>query len=141
MKDYVVNPVFVFNSFENYKEFCNLLDSKRISHTDFEDLAADEYNVEVYYRFSFEKFKQIYNCIYNLEKYRETYRKSRETYRKSREKEFEATSKFKESVNDRKDMDLVATLYGDMLTSESATNQNCRAYHKAQQMVTKELFG
>ena len=133
MKEYVINPVFVFNSFENYKEFCNLLDSKRICHTDFEDLAADEYNVEVYYRFSFDKFKQIYNCIYNLERHREN-------YRKAREKEFETTSKFEESVNDRKDMALVATLYGDMLTSESVANQNCQAYHKAQQMAATAIF-
>lgn len=134
MKDYVVNPVFVFNSFENYKEFCNLLDSKGIGHADFEDLATDDYHVEVYYRFSFEKFKQIYNCIHNLEKYREN-------YHKAREKEFEATSKFEESVNDRKDMDQVAVLYGDMLTSENIANQNCRAYHKAQQMAATAIFG
>ena len=134
MTDYVINPVFVFNSFENYKEFCNLLDSKRISHTNFEDLTGDEYNVEVYYRFSFDKFKQIYNCIHNLETYREN-------CRKAREKEFEATSKFEESVNDRKDMALVATLYDDMLTSESVANQNCQAYNKAQQMAATAIFG
>lgn len=131
MRDYLLNPTFVFDSLAQAHQFETMLAA---CHIDFEVTEESTIMVQPFYHFSFYQFKKIYNAVNELTCLSRLLAAARNN-------QVQVQSKFDELVANRADMDVVAVAYGDLVTSESIKDQRSLEYTSRVLALSKEIFG